>query len=72
MKAKELAALLLQTPDADVCVGYEEQGCYGTGTPFTDDVVEPIRDVRMVEGQFVFTSSCFLYVGERIWSDPSA
>lgn len=70
--AKDLAALLLTIPDAEICVAYEVQGTYGSGTPFTDDEVEPVREIRQLDDKLVFTSSCYLYRGEQVWNNEES
>jgi hypothetical protein len=69
MKAKELAALLLTDPEADVKIGWEELVVYSDHTQCSEDRISDVEAVFRVSGDFVISLEGFL-IGERVWNAP--
>ena len=66
MKAKDLATILMKHPDLEVSVGFEETVHYSELTSGTEDVVEPLKGIFLINGELVLAAECYL-VGDRLY-----
>ena len=67
IKAKDLAAVLMQFPEAIVEIHGTHEGCYGTGTPFTEDEFNDICCVFLRGDKISIAADYYLSEGQRIF-----
>ena len=65
MKAKDLGKILQKHPELEVSVGFEETVHYSELTSDTEDKVEPLNSVFLINGRLVLAAGCYL-IGDRL------